>query len=153
VRIGVESPARSEATWLARLRTSIRVQPRPVPGVRLLRTSLRTLHLIAVAALYGGHVYGASPERLMPALLAAAATGVLFMALELYRAPIWLVQVRGVATLLKIALVASVSLAWDLRVPILTLVVAIGAVTSHMPGRWRYHSVLHGRAVGPQELG
>jgi hypothetical protein len=150
---GVGSAGDSETAWLARLRASIRIEPRPVPAVRLLRTTLRTLHLIAVAALYGGHVYGATPERLVPSLLATVGTGALFMALELYRAPIWLVQVRGVATVVKIALAASVALAWDLRVPILTGVVAIGAVTSHMPGRWRYHSVLHGREVGPREQG
>jgi hypothetical protein len=153
VQIGVETAGRDDGTWLARLRTSLRAKPRPVPAVRVLRTTLRTLHLIAVAALYGGHVYGAAPERLAPALAATLATGALFVALEVYRAPVWLFQLRGAATLLKVALIACVALAWDLRVPILTLAVAIGAVTSHMPGRWRYHSLLHGRPVGPRELG
>jgi hypothetical protein len=153
VQIGVETAEDDRGTWLARLRTALRAKPRPVPGVRALRTTLRTLHLIAVAALYGGHVYGAEAERLAPALAATVATGALFVALEVYRSPVWLVQVRGIATGVKLALVACVALAWDLRVPILTLAVAIGAVTAHMPGRWRYHSVLHGRPVGPRDLG
>jgi hypothetical protein len=152
VQIGADEKP-GEAGWLAHLRRSLRVEPRAVPGVRGLRTTLRTLHLIAVAALYGGHVYGVDSQRLLPALGASVASGALFMALELYRAPVWLVQVRGVATLVKIALVASVAVAWDWRVPLLTAVLAIGAVSSHMPGRWRYHSLLHGRVVGPREQG
>jgi hypothetical protein len=136
-----------------RLQQWFRVDPRPVPAARLLRTTLRTAHLIAAGALYGGHVYGVEAERLVPALAGVLATGGLFLAIEVYQASIWLVQLRGVATLVKLALVAAVAAFWDLRVVLLTLAVVIGGVSSHMPGRWRYHSVLHGRVVGPQESG
>jgi hypothetical protein len=118
-----------------------------------MRTLLRTAHLIAAGALYGGHVYGVEAERLVPALAAVLATGGAFLGLEVYQASIWLVQVRGVATMVKLALVAAVSLFWEIRVPLLTMAVIIGGVSSHMPGRWRYYSVLHGRVVGPQESG
>ena len=92
-------------------------------------------------------------ERLVPTLIATVATGGAFMGLEIYRAPVWLVQVRGLATLVKLALVVGVAAFWPLRVPLLTLALVIGAVTSHMPSRWRYYSLLHVRAVGPQEKG
>ena len=131
----------------------LRVEPRPVPAARILRTVLRTAHLIAAGALYGGHVYGVEAERLVPALAAVLATGGAFLGLEVYQSSIWLVQVRGVATLAKLAMVAAVALFWEYRVPLLTLAVIVGGVSSHMPGRWRYHSVLHGRVVGPQESG
>jgi hypothetical protein len=75
------------------------------------------------------------------------------MALELYRTPLWLVQVRGLATLAKIALVAAVAVCWDFRIVLLTTAVVIGTVVSHMPGRYRYYSVIHGRAIGVQESG
>lgn len=159
VHSGAEPPIPAESAIpgrvgrLGRFSSALRVEPRPVPHVRALRTTLRTLHLIAIAALYGGHVYGVASERLVPALVASVATGLAFMALEVLRAPVWLVQVRGAATLLKVALVASIPLVWDARVPILTAVIVIGAVTSHMPGRLRYHSLLHGRVVNPREPG
>ena len=127
--------------------------PNPIPNVRLWRTLLRTAHLIAFGALYGGHVHGIPVERLAPALAATVGTGTALMVLEAVRAPIWLVQVRGVATLLKIGLVALAQARPVLAVPLLTLTIAIGAVSSHMPGRWRYHSLLHGRVVGPREKG
>jgi hypothetical protein len=143
----------SDVTLRERIETRLRAEPRPVPGVRLLRTGLRTAHLIATGALYGGHVYGVEAERLLPALLAVIATGGAFLGLEVYRSPIWLVQVRGVATFVKLVLVACVAPFWELRVPLLTLAVIIGGVTSHMPGRWRYHSVPHGRVIGEEEKG
>jgi hypothetical protein len=135
------------------LAARIPTQARPLPGARVLRTTLRTAHLMAFGALYGGHVYGASTQRLAPALLATVATGGLLMALEIYRTPVWVVQVRGFATLAKIGLVVGSSNAPGLAIPLLTLTVAIGAVSSHMPGRLRYHSLLHGRVVGPREKG
>jgi hypothetical protein len=123
-------------------------EPRVLPHMRVLRTTLRTAHILAFSALYGGHVYDLAPERLLPSLIATLATGGAFMALEIYSAPVWLVQVRGVATFVKLVLVAVVAVLWDWSVFLLTVVTAIGVVTSHMPGRYRYYSLLHGRDVG-----
>jgi hypothetical protein len=33
---------------------------------------------------------------------------------------------------------------------LLALALVIGSVSSHMPGRWRYHALLHGRVVAPK---
>lgn len=126
---------------------------RDVPGLRFWRTSLRTAHLLAFGTLYGGHVYGVAGERLGVALLATAATGGALALLEVWRAPIWLVQVRGAATGLKIVLLAVAQLRAELAVPLLTLAIVLGAVSSHMPGRYRYHSLAHGRVVGPRDRG
>ena len=131
----------------------LHVRVRPLPGVRAWRMLLRTAHLVAFGALYGGHVYSIPETRLQGALIATVATGGALMAFEIYRAPIWLVQVRGVATMAKILLVAVAGAIPQLAVPLLTLVIAIGALSSHMPGRWRYHSLRHGRVVGPHEKG
>jgi hypothetical protein len=147
--MGEESPreqVRAGPPWLE-------AGPHPIPAVRFWRTVLRTAHLIAFGALYGGHVYGFPAERLAPALAATVGTGAALMALEVVRAPVWLVQVRGVATVIKIALVAVAQASPQLALPVLTLAIVIGGVASHMPGRWRYHSLLHGRVVGPREKG
>ncbi len=118
-----------------------------------MRTTLRTGHTIAFAALYGGHVYGVPAASLHPALAATVATGAALMVLEMYRTPLWPLQVRGVAAFVKLALVAAVALWWGWRLLFLTLALVIGAVVSHMPGRYRYYSLLHGRVVGEQESG
>ena len=133
---------------LAGLARRLLAVPWTVPHMRALRTGLRTAHVIAFSAFYGGHLYGVAPERLLPALIATIATGGVFVVLEVCSAPVWLFQIRGVATLVKLALVACIAVLWDWRIFLLTLVVAIGVVTSHMPGRYRYYSLLHGRDVG-----
>jgi hypothetical protein len=115
--------------------------------VRVLRTTLRTAHLLAVGAYYGGHVFSVPPERLAPAAVAVVATGVLFVIFEIWSAPVWLVQIQGVATFVKLALIGSVSLFWDQRIWILSLVMVIGVVVSHAPGRLRYYSVKDRRVV------
>jgi hypothetical protein len=81
------------------------------------------------------------------------ATGGALMILDVVRAPIWLVQIRGAATAVKIVLIGIAQMKPALSVPLLTLTIVIGAVSSHMPGRWRYHSLWHGRVVGPREKG
>jgi len=149
----MDDTRRGTRAWRARAEGWLEAEPRKLPGARGLRTSLRTLHLLAVGALYGGHVYGVDAERLVPALASVLATGGALVVFEVWQARIWLVQVRGIATFVKLALVASVGLAWELRIVLLTLALVIGSVSSHMPGRWRYHSVLHGRVVGPTEKG
>ena len=56
-------------------------------------------------------------------------------------------QVRGLVSLAKIALLAA-ALAWPAaRLPLAVLLVVIGSVVSHAPARLRYWSVLHRRMV------
>lgn len=147
------SPSLASGGVRARLAASLEGAARSVPRSRWCRTSLRTLHLIAVAALYGGHVYGADAARLLPALLATLATGGAFAAFEVWRAPVWLVQVRGVAVLGKTGLVTAVAFWWEGRLLLLTAAMIVGAVVSHAPGRIRYYSLLHRRVVGTPERG
>jgi hypothetical protein len=129
------------------------MHPRPLPGVRALRTTLRTAHLVAFGALYGGHVYGVEAARLFWALAATLASGVTLMGLEMYRNPVWMIQVRGLATFAKILVVAAVALWWEARVWLLTLAIVIGGVVSHLPGRFRYYSIVHRQSIGEDERG
>jgi len=108
---------------------------------------------MAFATLYGGHVYHLPPERLLWALLATVGTGAAFLAFEIYSAPVFLVEMRGVATLVKLLLVAAVAIFWEARVALLSVAIAIGVVASHMPGRYRYFSLLHGRILETEGQG
>jgi len=116
-------------------------------NTRILRTTLRTLHVLAFGAYYGGHVFQVPTERLFPALVAVVVTGGLFAVFEAWSNPVWLHQLRGVCTYVKIMLLASVGLFWEQRIWILTLIVIIGVVVAHAPSRFRYYSVLHRRVV------
>lgn len=113
-------------------------------GERGLRTLIRTVHLASMGILLGGHVFDVPVERLIPALAATVASGLAFMAVELYCSCHWMFQVRGMLTISKIALVCLVPAFWEYRVAILLAVLIIGSVGSHMPTKYRYHSVLTG---------
>jgi hypothetical protein len=145
--------ATPESSWRQRAERWFEAGERKIPGARWLRTSLRTLHLIAVGALYGGHLYAVDATRLRPALFSVLLTGGLLVCFEAWQSRVWLVQLRGVATFFKFGLLAAIGLAPDLTVAFLTLALVVGSISSHMPGRWRYHSVLHGRVAGPMETG
>ncbi|MBW2268682.1 MAG: hypothetical protein JRH16_08895 [Deltaproteobacteria bacterium] len=138
------------ARTLERLRSG---ESRPIRGARVLRTVLRAAHLLAFGAFYGGSVYGVAPERLAPAFAAVVVSGAAFALFEICRAPIWLVEVRGVATIGKLALLALIPLFGECRISILTGVAVIGAVVSHMSGGYRHYSLLHRRVVSKNVRG
>jgi hypothetical protein len=145
--------ATPELSWRQRAERWLEAGDQTIPCARWLRTTLRTLHLIAVGALYGGYLYAVDVTRLQPALLSVLLTGGLLVCFEIWQSRVWVVQVRGVATFIKLGALAAIGLAPDWTVALLTLAMLIGSVSSHMPGRWRYHSVLHGRVAGLTERG
>ena len=120
---------------------------------RTLRTTLRTLHILAFGAYYGGQLYSVSAERLEPALAAVVGTGVLFMLFEISRAPVWLHQLRGVFTYGKIGLLISAMLFPDYTIALLTLIVILGVIVSHAPSSFRYYSVLRRQVLSTHGKG
>lgn len=111
---------------------------------RATNISLRTAHLAAMGVLLGGHAFDTPAERLLPALAGSVATGAALALSEAGFRLLWFHQLRGLMTLAKLGLLAVVPWYWAVRLPILISVVVIASVGSHMPGRWRYYSVIHG---------
>lgn len=114
--------------------------PRRLPHGRFISVTARTLHLAAIGVLLGGHVFGVPAERLEPWLWGTIGTGVLLIVPEIYPSLDWFAQGGGIALLIKLAVLLLVPVAWDARVPILFVVLAIASVGSHMPGRFRHYS-------------
>lgn len=112
--------------------------------MRALRTTLRSLHVVAIGAYYGGSVFEVPDERLAPALAAVLATGSAFLLFEVWRAPQWLHQLRGLCTFGKLALFA-LAISWpEQRALLLSAAVVVGVVVSHAPSRFRYFSPISG---------
>ena len=80
---------------------------REFSGQRWLRISLRTAHLITMALLVGGVAGGAAPLELVFAFWGTVATGVAFVALELFNTGVWLFQLKGLAVMVKALLLAA----------------------------------------------
>jgi hypothetical protein len=121
-----------------------------IPHVRTWKIAVRTMHLIVTYVLFGGHMLGAADSQLRLALTLAMASGIGLIFLEAYPSLQTTVQGWGVLVALKLALLAVIPFAWSYRVPILLVVVAIAAIGSHLPARYRHYSLLHGRVIKPQ---
>ena len=78
-----------------------------------------------------------NPPRQIPRQ-ATIASGVVLLALELASTCAWLFMGKGLAVLVKLALLLMVPLFWEYRAPLLLLVVALASVGSHMPSRFRH---------------
>jgi hypothetical protein len=118
--------------------------PRFLPGNRGISIAFRTTHLLTSGLLFGGHVFGVEPERLIVYLYATVASGTGLIALELYRSCDWAYQGMGVFVIVKTLMTAAAGVWWEHRVPLLVLVGILGSVGSHMPSRYRHFSLLHG---------
>jgi hypothetical protein len=105
--------------------------------LRWVRISCRSLHLLAIAGLVGGHVFDAPKEQLLPWLGAALITGGALMGTYLYGSFTWIRQIRGLAMLFKLLLILLIPLVWDHRVWVLAVVILVSGYSSHMPGQIR----------------
>jgi len=63
--------------------------------------------LIAFGAFYGGHVFNVDNRALYPALIAVIAIGFISLLFGVWHAPVFLIQVCGLATYAKVARLTS----------------------------------------------
>jgi hypothetical protein len=122
---------------------------RPPSVVRLLQVALRTIHILAMALVLGGLPFGAGFPQLKVAILMTVASGAALFAIDLAKSPQVLLQGSGAAVLLKLALLGCGLLWPGQRLAWYLAATAVASVGSHMPGRWRHFSLLHGRVMAP----
>jgi hypothetical protein len=120
---------------------------RDVPGERGVNIALRTAHLMTSGILLGGHAFDVPAHRLILFLYLTIASGAGLILLDLYSSCRWIYLGKGVTVILKLSLVIAAGVWWEHRVVLLLLVVLIGSVGSHMPARFRYYSLIHGRTI------
>lgn len=118
-----------------------------LPTARFWNITFRTLHIGVMAGLVGGHVFDIPRARIVPWLLATIGTGLVLTGIETGGRLKWVYQGRGIFVLCKLALLGLIPWLWDQRVVILMGVIIIASVGSHMPGRFRYYSVVHRRVL------
>ena len=119
-----------------------------IPYARAWSILFRTLHLLAIAILVGGHLFNAPADQLRPLLYLAIASGVGMASIEAY--PSWqvLFQGWGILVMIKLAVLCAVPFAWSHRFALLVVVLAIGSVGSHMTKRLRHYAPFFSPAVG-----
>jgi len=125
--------------------------PRKLKRGRVLNILFRTAHIGVTGVLFGGHVFDVAKSELYMWLWLSILTGATLLAIEAYPRWRWFYQGRGAAVIAKMLLLCLIPWLWDYRVPILVLVIVIASVGSHMPARFRYYSLLHGRVLDESE--
>jgi len=120
-----------------------------IPYLRAWKIGARSLHLVVTYLLFAGHMMGAPNAQLVPVLWLAIFSGVAMAFLEAYPSLETLLLGWGLLVLVKLILLALIPFFWNRRVLILLAVVAIAAIGSHLPARYRHYSVLQGRVIKP----
>lgn len=114
---------------------------------RWTKISLRTLHLLAVAGVGGGILFGLEKDLWIGYWWLAMASGVLMMLVDIISNPVWMVQVRGVSIFIKLILLACLGINPDWDGFLVMLIIIISAVISHAPGKLRYYSLRHRKVI------
>ena len=112
--------------------------PRDFPLRRTTRSILRALHILSGGVLLGGYVFGEPEAALQLWWLAAVVSGVLLLCTDLHASFAVMIEVRGAIVVGKFALLLLVPLAGEHGVYLLAAVLMIGAIGSHMSGRYRH---------------
>ena len=114
---------------------------------RWTKISLRTLHLVAVAGVGGGIVFGLEKDLWVTYWWLAIFSGGLMMLIDIVSNPVWLVQLRGLVIFFKLFLLMLIGGHPALDKQLLFAIIIISAVISHAPGNLRYYSLYHRKVI------
>ncbi|SNQ60636.1 hypothetical protein [Candidatus Methanoperedens nitratireducens] len=107
-----------------------------IPFDQPIKIALLFFHFIGFSIWYGGAVIGAEASATFPVM--AVVSGVLLVVRELYKDGfVWLIVTEGALTIVKVALLVVASTLMRYEVPILSIVILCGLLSSHLPERIR----------------
>ena len=112
--------------------------PRDFPARRLTRTVLRAVHILCGGVLLGGYVFAVGGSALNLWWYATVISGGLLLATDLHASCAALFEARGLAVVAKVVLLLLLPVAGEHAIWLLAIVLLIGAVSSHLPGRYRH---------------
>ncbi len=113
-------------------------QPREFRGRRALKILLRAVHVLCAGILTGLFVFEAGDALREQWLMGAIGSGALILLLDLHESGVFLLQVRGLVVIGKIALLAALPLL-DARAGwILASLLVASVLSSHAPSAVRY---------------
>ena len=116
-------------------------QSRSFKGQRWTSILLRTLHLMGISGVGAGFLFSIPQHQWLPYMYLTVGSGSAMVVLEVWSNGIWLLQLRGIATLLKLLLL-GITLITGLQPYILFGVILLSGLMSHAPGKLRYFSFI-----------
>ncbi|WOT05680.1 hypothetical protein [Shewanella youngdeokensis] len=120
---------------------------------RLTKTALRAIHILGITGAGGGILMHVPQEQWLVYWIMAMTTGATLMLWEVTRDWRWLIQLKGVLTLVKLAILCLFIPLAAYKPELLITVVILSVVVSHGPSGLRHFSIVHGRRIdGKKEV-
>ena len=116
-------------------------EPRDFTGHRALKLALRASHVLSAGVYAAGHILDVNEAAHDEWFAAALVSGLLILLLDLHESGAFLLQVRGLFLVAKLALLAGLHLAGVESGWALGGLVFASVVSSHAPGSIRHHLV------------
>ena len=114
---------------------------------RYLNIVLRTVHLFGIAGFAGLFMFDLEEALWRPYAMIALFSGLLMVVLELYVDAIWILQMRGIAVIVKLMILCLAAIEPQYLLLMFTLMIALSGYFSHAPGRVRYYVPLFKRVI------
>ena len=128
--------------------------PRSFPGQRWVKIGLRGLHVLCAGVYLGALVFAVEGEVGQPWFFAALISGILLLSIDLFETTAFLLQLRGIVVLLKLALLAALPHLGPAAVWVLGAAVIGSVISSHAPSSFRYFLIWgRGRIQGATTKG
>lgn len=118
---------------------------------RLSKTGVRALHILGIAGSAGGILYGVERELWLNWWVLAMVTGVILMTLEISRSKLWLIQLKGVLTLVKLMLLGSFFIIPQHKPMLFITVLLMSVFIAHGPAGLRHYSIWHRRRIDEKQ--
>ncbi|QYJ88097.1 hypothetical protein K0I73_15165 [Shewanella mesophila] len=120
---------------------------------RLSKTSLRALHILGVVGAGGGILLDVPKADWTLYWTIAMISGSILMLWEVFRDWRWLIQLKGVLTLVKLGLLSLFIPLASYKPELLITIVLLSVVVSHGPAGLRHYSIIHRRRIdGKKEI-
>lgn len=110
---------------------------RSFTGERWVNIALRSVHLVGVSGIGGGFLFDLAPGAWLPFWYLTLGSGLGLAGLYLWGTCAWLVQVKGLAVMLKLVLLAAALRLPAWRAELFVLTILISGVVAHAPGAVR----------------
>lgn len=110
---------------------------REFPGQRWLNIILRTFHLIGIAGISGGYLFGHDQAQWLPYWYLTLGTGIALSMIFIWSTALWLFQLKGLFIIIKLVLLWLAMKRPELQSELFILVITISAIIAHAPGKVR----------------
>ncbi|MGF1723961.1 hypothetical protein [Photobacterium nomapromontoriensis] len=114
---------------------------------RLSKTAIRALHILGIAGSAGGILYGIERELWLHWWIMAMVTGLIMVGLEIRQSKLWLIQLKGVLTFVKLGLIGCFFWLPQYKPALFITVLLMSVVIAHGPAGLRHYSLWHRRRI------